>query len=985
MNPPAARLLRLLRFDGHESRQSVWLSWEASLRPGSFWRLDGGLGGREDGWHGLAEMEHGILGAGRIRVGAEPVKAEAGKAGPVWYQLAEREAPERLGSRPGGLTEAEAAERLGRFGPNQLREAAPIHPWVIFARQFKSWLILLLIIAAIISFTIGEWIDSIAILAIVFLNAAIGFYQEFNAEKSIAALKQMTAPHATVRRDSQPRVIAASQVVPGDILLLEAGDLVAADARLLESNSLRCVESALTGESEAVEKRRAELGEVELPIGDRENMVHMGTHVAGGIGVGVVVATGMETELGRIAQLMTEASEGERTPLQDKLDHFGKILIVVALGIVALVFGLGVLRGMPWLELFMSSISLAVAAVPEGLPAVVTIALALGVMRMARRRALVRRLPAVETLGSTTVICSDKTGTLTVGEMTVRELFVAGELFQVTGEGYGPEGEVRFENGPVSPKQKEHLLDLATAMIGSNNATLTREEGRWKVVGDPTEGALLAAGAKAGASRELIEKELPKRHEIPFDSERKRRTVIRLLPGERLRAYVNGAPDVLLQYCTQIYATDGVRPLTAEDRAFITEANDGMAKRALRVLGSAYRDFTGGLPEPLEPGRVESDLVFIGLAGMYDPPRAEAKAAIGKCRDAGIRVVMITGDHQHTAAAVARELGVVDGAGPGSTVKAVALSGADLDRLSDQELDEQVTSVGVYARVTAAHKLRIVRAWKDHNAVVAMTGDGVNDAPAVKGADIGIAMGRTGTEVTKQAADMIITDDNFASIVAAVEEGRGIFRNIRKTLQFLLATNAGELLLMAAAVMLGLPLPLLPLHLLWINLITDGPPALALAADPIDKHVMQRPPRPTEEAISGGGFFRRVVFTGLITAIVALGVFYFQLRQGAIETARTLAFATLVFSQLLLALGFRSSIQPFWKNLFTGKVAITILLSIVLQAALLQSGIAAKILKSDVLSLATLLEVMAISAVPLACVELVKFIRSKIVVRMGSF
>ncbi len=832
----------------------------------------------------------------------------------------------QLGSAAAGLSATEAAQRLTANGPNELKEGKRISPWQIFLGQFKSLLIWILIAAGVISGVLGEVVDAIAILAIVVLNAVIGFYQEFNAEKSIAALKKMTAPHATVRRDGKVISIPASGIVTGDILALEAGDLVAADARLLEAASLKCIESTLTGESEAETKQPATLEGDDVPLGDRENMVFMGTSIAAGTGQAVVVATAMNTELGRIAGLIEEAGAEERTPLEKKLESFGRVLVWAALGIVALLFGLGLLRGTKPFELFMTSVSLAVAAVPEGLPAVVTVALALGVLRMSRRRALVRKLPAVETLGSTTVICTDKTGTLTVGEMTVRVLYVAGQNYQVTGEGYGPDGEARFEGKKAEAPHAAPLLELATAILGCNNAHLAQEEGTWKVIGDPTEGALLAAGAKAGGDRERIEKELPKQHEIPFDSDRKRRTVIRKLPDGKLRAFINGAPDVLLERCTNLYTSTGVRPMTDEDRQSILAQNTAMAQQALRVLGSAYRDLDNASPADLTADAVEHDLVFVGLSGMYDPPRQEAKEAVAKCHGAGIRVVMITGDHPHTATAIAREIGI-------ASAEDIATAGVELDKMSDDELRKRAPRIAVYARVTAEHKLRIIRAWKANDAVVAMTGDGVNDAPAIKGADIGIAMGKSGTEVTKQAADMIITDDNFATIVAAVEEGRGIFANIRKTLQYLLAGNTGELLLMTVCVIIGLPTPLLPIHLLWINLVTDGLPALCLATDPIDPDVMKRHPRQQSERITNRSFLRTMFLTGFLTAGVAFAVYLYFLKQGNTETARTYAFAVLVFAELLRAFGARSETKPVWRiPLFTNvNLVIVVAISFGLQ------------------------------------------------------
>ena len=890
--------------------------------------------------------------------------------GEPWHSQPAERVLAQLGSAASGLSATEAAQRLATNGPNQLKQGKHISPLQIFLSQFNSLIIWILIAAGFISGILGEVVDTIAILAIVVLNAIIGFYQEFNAEKSIAALQKMTAPQAKVRRDGHVTSIPAAQIVVGDILVLEAGDLVAADARLLEAASLRSVESALTGESEAVTKQPASLEQREIPLGDRDNMVFMGTAVAAGTGQGVVVATGMNSELGRIAGLIEAASADEGTPLQQKLDSFGRVLVWAALGIVALLFGLGLLRGTKLLELSLTSISLAVAAVPEGLPAVVTVSLALGVLRMSRRRALVRKLPAVETLGSTTVICTDKTGTLTVGEMTVRALYVAGQSYEVSGEGYGPEGVVRLDGKKVDVENAAPLLELVTVMLGCNNAHLVQEGETWNVIGDPTEGALLAAGFKAGANQERIEKELPKYHEIPFDSDRKRSTVIRKRADGKLRAFINGAPDVLLERCTHLYTTTGIRPLADGDRQNIVAQNAAMAEQALRVLGSAYRDLDNASPANLSAETVEHDLVFVGLEGMYDPPRPEAKEAVAKCRSAGIRVVMITGDHPHTARAIARELGI-------ASDDDLAVAGAQLDKLSDAELRQRAPSIAVYARVTAEHKLRIVRAWKANDAVVAMTGDGVNDAPAIRGADIGIAMGKSGTEVTKQAADMIVTDDNFASIVAAVEEGRGIYDNIRKTLQYLLAGNTGELLLMTTCVVVGLPMPLLPIHLLWINLVTDGLPALCLATDPIDADVMKRRPRRRSERITDGDFLGTMLLTGILTAGVSFAVYLYGLNAETPELARTHAFAVLVFAELLRSFGARSETKPVWRiSLFTNlNLAIVVSISFGLQVLSHHNAFLGVFLKTSPMSLADCFLLLAAAAIPLMVLELVKVAR----------
>jgi len=887
----------------------------------------------------------------------------------TWQNQSAETVLTQLRSVPTGLTAHEAATRLAADGPNELQEGERISRWKIFLSQFKSLLIWVLIIAGIISGVMGQAVDAIAILTIVVLNAVVGFYQESKAEKSIAALKQMTAPLAKVRREGQVTMVPAKDIVLGDILALEAGDLVAADARLLETTSLKCIESALTGEAEAVTKQSALLKHANVPLGDRANMVFMGTSIAAGTGQAVVVATAMKTELGRIAGLIAGAEAEEKTPLQQKLNSFARVLVWATLGIIALLFVLGLMRGTNPLELFLTAICLAVAAVPEGLPAVVTVALALGVSRMARRRALVRKLAAVETLGSTTVICTDKTGTLTVGQMTVRALYVAGQHYEVTGEGYGPEGEVRVAGKKVETQHAGPLLELATVILGCNNAHLVHEKGEWKVIGDPTEGALLAAGGKAGGNQERIEKESPKRSEIPFDSDRKRSSMIRQMPDGKLRAFTNGAPGPLLKLCTRVYTATGIRPLTETDRAHILAQTSAMAKQALRVLGSAYRDLESTSAANLAADAVEHDLVFVGLSGMYDPPRPEAKIAVAKCLAAGIRVVMITGDHPDTATAIAREIGIAPATDH-------AVTGTELDKLTDDELRQRVTKIAVYARVTAEHKLRIIHAWKANDAVVAMTGDGVNDAPAIKGADIGIAMGKSGTEVTKQAADMIITDDNFATIVAAVEEGRGIYDNIRKTLQYLLAGNVGELLLMTICVIIGLPTPLLPIHLLWINLVTDGLPALCLATDPIDADVMKRQPRRRTERITNPSFVRAMFLTGLLTAGVAFAVYYQALKTGTTETARASAFAVLVFAELLRSFGARSETKSVWRiPLFTNvNLLIVVAISIGLQLLSQHNAMVGRILKTTYMSFADCLWLLALGAIPLMVLELVKLI-----------
>jgi Ca2+-transporting ATPase len=839
------------------------------------------------------------------------------RTGPIaWHALAANAvAGELVTSVEGGLTEQEAAQRLNLQGPNELPVVPPPSPLTLFLRQFASLVIWVLIAAAVVSGFLHEWVDAGAILAIVLLNAVLGFVQEHKAERALTSLKRMSITTARVVRDGLVRAIPARELVPGDLIQVEAGDRVPADARLVYETGLRSQEAALTGESAPVEKATEPLAET-AALADRNNMVFLGTAIAAGKGRAVVVATGLGTELGRIATLM-RATGPEETPLQKRLERFGVLLLYLALGIVTVVFALGVLRGEPLVGMFLTAVSLAVAAIPEGLPAIVTITLALGVTRMVARHALIRRLPAVETLGSTTVICTDKTGTLTKNEMTVTRLYIRGGSYEVTGEGYEPEGVIREASsvkrealidqsdtpsatGHTSRFTDHALRELLTAGVLCNGATLSREDGAWRVVGDPTEGALLVAAAKMRLFQAPLEAAHPMLGEAPFDSERKMMTMVRCADG-KAAAYVKGAPDVLLRRCTHVLARDGaVSPLTEPIRQEIAAANRALAHEALRVLGLARRPLAS-VPASYRADELERDLVFLGLAAMKDPLRHEAIEAVARCRRAGIRTVMITGDHKDTAAAIARELGLLDEG-------ARALSGAELDTMADHDLAGQVDRIAVYARVTAEHKLRIVRAWQARGAVVAMTGDGVNDAPAIKAADIGVAMGMTGTDVTKEASDMVVTDDNFASIAAAVEEGRGIYDNIRKAIHFLLSCNASEVLLMLLAALLGLPLPLLPVQILWINLVTDGLPALALAVDPKAPDLMERRPRRPDEPFLTPRRLRLLFGQGLLIALIALAVFAYSLdgADEGLRRARTLAFTVMVFAQVSHAFNCRS-------------------------------------------------------------------------------
>lgn len=826
-----------------------------------------------------------------------------------WHTLEASAVVEALTSdREEGLSQPEARARLAQYGPNELPEAPPASPWALLLAQFSSLIIWVLIGAAVISGLLGEWVDAGAIVAIVLLNAVLGFVQEYRAERSLAALRKLSVAFAHVIRGGRLASLPARELVPGDLVQIEAGDQIPADARLVYATRLRTQEAALTGESTPVDKLSDQLTGDNLPLADRRNMLFLGTVVTTGKGRAVVTATGLRTELGRIASLM-KAEEAEPTPLQRRLEQLGHLLLYLSLGIVTLVFGLGLLRGEPFVAMFMTAVSLAVAAIPEGLPAIVTITLALGVTRMVKRHALIRRLPAVETLGSTTVICTDKTGTLTKNEMTVTRLFVAGHRFVVTGEGYTPVGMVRAADHEASPMtdqtSREPQLDgvraLLEAAVLCNGAALKEQDDTWHIIGDPTEGALLVVAAKRGLFKPPLEEAHRFIGEVPFDPERKMMTVIRqdsLGPV----AYVKGAPDVLLARCTTYLTNNGaVEPLTQAIRQEILGANSGFAREALRVLGMARRQLRE-IDVAGDAQAIEQDLTFLGLAAMKDPLRPEAIVAVDACRQAGIRTVMITGDHRDTAVAIAGELGILhDGVS--------ALSGPEVDRLAEESLAQQVERVAVYARVSAEHKLRVVRAWKERGAIVAMTGDGVNDAPAVRAADIGVAMGMTGTDVTKEASDMVVTDDNFASIAAAVEEGRVIYANILKSVHFLLSCNISEVLLMLLATLLAFPLPLLPVQILWINLVTDGLPALALAVDPADPDVMRRQPRkPAAPVLSRNRIFL-MTMQGVLLAVVSLSAFSVSLywEEYPLEEARTVAFTVMVFAQLFHAFNCRSN------------------------------------------------------------------------------
>jgi Ca2+-transporting ATPase len=873
-----------------------------------------------------------------------------------------------------GLNVEEAARRQAQEGPNELPDAPPPSLLKLFLSQFSSLIVWVLIGAAIVSGLLEDWIDAAAILAIVFLNGVLGFVQEFRAERSLAALRRMSVATARVIRGGALQSIPARELVTGDVIALEAGDRIPADARLFYTTNFQAQEASLTGESTPVQKQAERLETTEVPLADQHNMVFMGTVAVSGKARGLVVATGLKTELGRIASMIQKAAEAERaeTPLQRRLEQFGYTLLWLALGVVTVVFALGYFRGEPLVEMFLTSVSLAVAAVPEGLPAVVTITLAMGVTRMAKRHALIRKLPAVETLGSATVICTDKTGTLTKNEMTVTLVMMDNSHFEVTGEGYEPSGEIRPI--PLSPHPSAlpaGLHQLLTAAVLCNGATLQQENGTWQIIGDPTEGALLVAAAKAGLTKAELERRAPLDREVPFDAERKMMTIVRRTEQGRM-AYCKGAPDVLLKRCAARLTLDGrTEALDEAHRQLISEANASLAQQALRVLGVAYRL----LDQPVSlDEEVERELIFLGLIAMKDPLRAEATEAVRLCRDAGIRISMITGDHKETAIAIARELGLHRADGE-------ALSGSELDGLTDEQLTQRVERVSVYARVSAEHKLRIVQAWKRNGAIVAMTGDGVNDAPAIKAADIGVAMGMAGTDVTKEASDMVVTDDNFASIAAAVEEGRGIFDNIRKTIHFLLSCNVSEVLVMLFATLFGLPLPLLPIHILWMNLVTDGFPALALAVDPKAPDLMQQPPRQTQARLLDGGRLWTITSEGLMLAAIALSTFSYSLfvwRQ-PIEQARTVTFTVMVAAQLVHAFNCRSDR---WSLFHVGVTTNHALIWAVVASLALQVGILTIPLLGPIFKVAPLpiedWELMAAMALlPLVIVEAVKWFQRR--------
>jgi len=776
-----------------------------------------------------------------------------------------------------GLTPDEATQRLTRHGPNKLAEKKPRPAWLKFFDQFKNVLVMVLLGAVVLAAAIGDLKDAVVILIVVLFNAALGFYQEHRAEATLAALKKMLAQHARVRRGGRVLEIPAEALAPGDLVLLEAGDRIPADGRVLVSHNAEVAEAALTGESHAVGKHAGSLAPGEHALAERFNMAYMNTVVTRGRLELVVTATGMGTEMGRISGLLHAAQESA-TPLQIQLDALGKRLALIAGVVVSLIFVLGILRGDPLVQTIMTSIALAVAAIPEGLPAVVTVTLAIGMHRMARNRAIVKKLSAVETLGSTTVICSDKTGTLTLNQMTARQLFYHGRRFVVSGEGYSGEGSIRANNGDPLPD----FLPLLTPAALCSDSRL--RDGQ--LIGDPTEGALLALAAKGGVDQEMAAEHSPRIAEIPFDSAHKFMATFHH-DGERVRMFVKGAPDVLLARADRVLGAAGESPLDDPTRAAFEAENAAFAGQAMRVLAVAGRDIPAREFDPAGDLMAwANSLVLTGLVGIIDPPRPEARDAIRLCREAGIQVKMITGDHAITAAAIARELGL----------EGAVLSGAELDRIDVAELSRHIEETVVFARVAPEHKVKIVQALKARGHVVAMTGDGVNDAPALKNADIGVAMGITGTEVTREAATMVLTDDNFATIVGAVREGRTIYDNIVKFVRFQLSTNVGAILTVLGAQLLGMPTPFTAIQILWINIIMDGPPAMTLGLEPARPGIMNEPPRRANERILSLARFKRLLMYGATMSAGTLGLFYYAQDRGE-SYALTLAFTTFVLFQ----------------------------------------------------------------------------------------
>lgn len=864
-----------------------------------------------------------------------------------------------------GLSSEEAEKRLDKYGKNELKEEEKTSVVKLFLSQFKSFLIVILIAAALVSAFLGELVDALVILFTVVLAGVLGFVQEYRAEESIKLLKSLTSPEALILRDGKEGKVPSSLLVPGDILLLQAGDRIPADARLLEALSMKVDESSLTGESVPVEKS-INIFPPETPQPDRKNMVYTGTSVTYGRGKAVITATAMSTAFGKLAGLLGEI-ERDKTPLQEKLDQFGRWLGTATLIIVAFVAILGIIEGFDPFEMFLWGVALAVAAIPEALPAVVTVGLALGVRRMVKRHALVRKLPSVETLGSTNIICTDKTGTLTQNKMIVEKVYANGTLFTVTGEGYKPTGDFFRGDSPVSKDMHLHKL-LVTGTL-CNDAGLVEEEGTWDIIGDPTEGALVVAAAKGGLWKAILEEKHERRGEVPFSSERKMMTTLNT-SEDGLYAHTKGAPEVILASCTKILLEGHEEELTPERKQEILNIVNDLANQTLRVMGFAYRK----VPEDILPEETEKDMVFSGLMGMRDPPREEVKVAIATCTSAGIRTIMITGDHKTTAFAIARELGIFR---EGDLV----LTGTELEALGDREFDEIVEKVSVYARVYPEHKLKVVEALKKKGYIVAMTGDGVNDAPALKAADMGIAMGITGTDVSKEASSMILTDDNFASIVSAVEEGRNILKNIKNFIAYGLTCHIGLVLIVLVGVLAWHTLPVIAVQILWINLITDGLPPMALSMEAPDRGLMKQKPTKAKEGLVSRKMLTASLGLGTLIAIQSLWVLYEAMNNGVpLPKIQTLIFTLVVISLMFNAFNWRSErYSVFSLGIFTNKSLIYAVLStVLLQLVAIYVPIMQIAFQTVPLSLSDWAMIIPLASTTLIAMEFVKYLEWRI-------
>jgi len=910
--------------------------------------------------------------------------------GKEWYnKTAEVVAEELAVDLSVGLSTQEAEKRIQQYGYNELKEKEKETLLQKIINQLKDFLVIILIAASIISICVGEVTDSIVIIAIVIVNAVLGVVQEGKAEKALEALKKMSAPNARVLRDGKVEVIPAKNLVPGDIIIIEAGDILPADVRIIESANMKVEEASLTGESVPVEKDSSKVFDEEIGLGDRANMAYMSTIVTYGRGKGIVVDTAQKTEIGKIADKIQEI-EDEETPLQQKLDQLGKWLGIVCIVICIIVFIVGLLRGGTLLEMFMVAVSLAVAAIPEGLPAVVTIVLALGMKRMVDRNAIVRKLLAVETLGCVDVICSDKTGTLTQNEMTVVRLYSGGKEAKVTGQGYNPSGEfIDSSEEKFNPVDNGDFRLLLSIGVLCNDSLLEKKEDseQWGIVGDPTEAALVVTGAKAGYWKKETNEKYPRVAEIPFDSDRKMMTTFHKNFTQGIVSFTKGAPDIVLGRCSKAYINGNVVPMTEEIKKEVISVNSAFANSALRVLAFAYREYSD-MPKKISSDTIENDMIFVGLMGMIDPARVEAKDAIAVCRRAGIKPVMITGDYKDTAVAIAKDLKLMN-EGDG------VLTGQELDNMSEEELIKEVEVTSVYARVSPEHKVRIVDALKKNGHIASMTGDGVNDAMALKRADIGVAMGITGTDVAKGTADIVLTDDNFASIVSAVEEGRIIYSNIRKFVFFLLSCNVGEILIVFVSMLAGLPVPLVPIQLLWLNLVTDSFPALALGTEKGDPDIMSMRPRNAKEPILDRSMITGIVVQSVALLVAVLGAYLLALGRYPdymtngehLMYARTYAFATLISAELIRAYSSRSERFTIFKiGIFSNKILVwASILSFALLMLVIYVPFMRPIFETVYLTFTDWIVILMFCFIPFLSGEVYKVIKRKVVNRQSQY